>query len=283
MKFNKNIFLALDNELENSMKPILGHVSILLHVSITDKYIITTDRDEKIRISLRDQPYNIQCFCLGHTEFVCNSLLHGSDCLISSSGDGTLRSWNINDGSQICVCNVNDGTSPADFYSTNSESYLKKQTVPALLTKAKNLNLLAVGNVGINSNIISVYSIEDTATNYLKSCYRIKFDHNTSVVDISFDSHNQSSSAILFTLTVSNKILKLNAFSCSYSQYNSIESEESNSINTSLTTLSVANACQVSCLQLFKNTVPGDTYETFHNKKRNQFKKVKSFKRAKLL
>jgi len=35
-----------------------------------DGYIVTADRDEKIRISHFPNAYNIQAFCLLHTEYV---------------------------------------------------------------------------------------------------------------------------------------------------------------------------------------------------------------------
>lgn len=37
-------------------------------MSPDDRYIITADRDEKIRVSSRTSPYNIRSFCLGHQQ-----------------------------------------------------------------------------------------------------------------------------------------------------------------------------------------------------------------------
>lgn len=37
-------------------------------VSPDDCYILTADRDEKIRVSWALAPHNIEAFCLGHTE-----------------------------------------------------------------------------------------------------------------------------------------------------------------------------------------------------------------------
>jgi tRNA (guanine-N(7)-)-methyltransferase subunit TRM82 len=34
------------------------------------KYLITSDRDEKIRVTSYPDTYNIQAFCLGHTKYV---------------------------------------------------------------------------------------------------------------------------------------------------------------------------------------------------------------------
>lgn len=69
---------------------LLGHFSMLLdmvkswrcHVTVkstlamfplqvlspSNSHVITCDRDEKIRISKFPNSYNIECFCLGHTE-----------------------------------------------------------------------------------------------------------------------------------------------------------------------------------------------------------------------
>jgi hypothetical protein len=49
---------------------ILGHASLLnaFLLSPDEKYIITADRDEHIRISWYPQGYNIEMYCLGHAK-----------------------------------------------------------------------------------------------------------------------------------------------------------------------------------------------------------------------
>jgi tRNA (guanine-N(7)-)-methyltransferase subunit TRM82 len=49
-------------------KLILGHASPLTAFSLSqdEKYIITADRDEHIRVSWYPQGYNIEMYCLGH-------------------------------------------------------------------------------------------------------------------------------------------------------------------------------------------------------------------------
>ncbi len=51
---------------------LLGHLSMLLDVLVTDcsRFVVTCDRDEKIRVSRYPNAYNIHTYCLGHTEFV---------------------------------------------------------------------------------------------------------------------------------------------------------------------------------------------------------------------
>ncbi|XP_066563190.1 tRNA (guanine-N(7)-)-methyltransferase non-catalytic subunit wdr4 isoform X4 [Amia ocellicauda] len=92
----------------NPQKPSelkLGHLSMLLSVAVSPdgKYIITADRDEKIRVSLLKAPYDIQSFCLGHREFVSSVFVppHHPHWLISGSGDGTLRLWDIESGTEL--------------------------------------------------------------------------------------------------------------------------------------------------------------------------------------
>ncbi|KAI0235593.1 WD repeat-containing protein 4 [Massospora cicadina] len=85
-------------------EPIVGHVSVLTDLvrfwvagnikikalSPDDKFIITADRDEKVRVSCYPNGYNIHTFCLGHREFVSSLCLpFGCEPLLISGG-GTL-------------------------------------------------------------------------------------------------------------------------------------------------------------------------------------------------
>ncbi|XP_066497134.1 tRNA (guanine-N(7)-)-methyltransferase non-catalytic subunit wdr4 isoform X2 [Hoplias malabaricus] len=96
-------FSVLEPQKQGELK--LGHLSMLLAITLSpdDKYIITADRDEKIRVSLRRSPYNIQAFCLGHTEFVSALLVHPGppERLLSGSGDGTLKLWDYETGRRL--------------------------------------------------------------------------------------------------------------------------------------------------------------------------------------
>ncbi|KAK0489084.1 WD40 repeat-like protein [Armillaria novae-zelandiae] len=76
---------------------ILGHTSLLTTflLSPDEKYVITADRDEHIRVSWYPQGYCIETFCLGSTKFV--SALHipksNPSVLISGGGDPELKVW----------------------------------------------------------------------------------------------------------------------------------------------------------------------------------------------
>eukprot|EP01147_Barroeca_monosierra_P004898 gene4898-6901_t len=56
--------------IDSEMKPICGHVSMLLDMDLQKEQLRTADRDGKIRISLYPESYVIKTFCLGHLEFV---------------------------------------------------------------------------------------------------------------------------------------------------------------------------------------------------------------------
>ncbi|KAG6902580.1 hypothetical protein C0995_014587 [Termitomyces sp. Mi166 len=93
---------------------ILGHTSFLnaFILNQDEKYIITADRDEHIRVSWYPQGYNIEMFCLGHTKSVAKdhhgdffidtrhrfvSTIHNPAFapaeLVSGGGDPTLKIW----------------------------------------------------------------------------------------------------------------------------------------------------------------------------------------------
>ncbi len=94
--------LASENEAEG--KCLLGHFSMLLDLTMSrcGKFILTSDRDEKIRVSHYPNAYNIHNYCLGHTDFVSSIVLSpiNDNVLISGSGDGTIRSWNYLKGQE---------------------------------------------------------------------------------------------------------------------------------------------------------------------------------------
>ncbi|KAJ1979812.1 WD repeat-containing protein 4 [Dimargaris verticillata] len=83
---------------------VLGHVSMLLDLALSpdDKFILTADRDEKIRVSHYPNGYNIQAFGLAHTAFVSSLALPPTNTdarvLISGGGDGLLVVWDYYQG-----------------------------------------------------------------------------------------------------------------------------------------------------------------------------------------
>ncbi|CAH1762077.1 8658_t:CDS:2 [Entrophospora sp. SA101] len=76
------------NDNQNAVDLLLGHVSMVTDMILTpnNKFIITADRDEHIRVSRFPKGHNIESYCLGHTQFL--SKLHilpwSTDFLLSA-------------------------------------------------------------------------------------------------------------------------------------------------------------------------------------------------------
>lgn len=79
-----------------------GHISQILDLKVSQdtKFIITSDRDEKIRISNYPATHEIEAFCLGHLEFVSSVDFIDNSRLVSVSGDKTLKVWSFPEGKQ---------------------------------------------------------------------------------------------------------------------------------------------------------------------------------------
>ncbi|XP_064262839.1 tRNA (guanine-N(7)-)-methyltransferase non-catalytic subunit WDR4 isoform X3 [Passer domesticus] len=110
----------------------LGHVSLLLDVALSadDQYILTADRDEKIRVSLTKAPYSIVSYCMGHREFVSKILVipNCPDLLLSASGDSTLRLWEYKSGEEVHCCQLSticgpQATKPDQKYTVSRITY----------------------------------------------------------------------------------------------------------------------------------------------------------------
>ncbi|PWA19099.1 hypothetical protein CCH79_00018650 [Gambusia affinis] len=101
-------FSVVEPEKDGELK--MGHLSMLLAVTISadDQYIITADRDEKIRVSHRRSPYNIQSYCLGHHQFVSTLEIPKGHphWLLSGSGDGTVKLWEFESGRKLQSWNL---------------------------------------------------------------------------------------------------------------------------------------------------------------------------------
>nr|GEV45807.1 tRNA (guanine-N(7)-)-methyltransferase non-catalytic subunit wdr4 [Tanacetum cinerariifolium] len=110
-----------DNQalVQKKASPLLAHYcSIItsLEFSPDGKFIVTADRDFKIRVTVfpkkpLDGAHEIHSFCLGHTEFVsCLAFVYNQDCpqgfLVSGSGDSTVRLWDHTSGLLLHTCEV---------------------------------------------------------------------------------------------------------------------------------------------------------------------------------
>jgi tRNA (guanine-N(7)-)-methyltransferase subunit TRM82 len=102
-EFGEVFSFSLDDTKEGTL--LLGHVSQICDIQVDSLYIITADRDEKIRVSLLKAPFVIESFCLGHLQFVSQlGWLETEHVLISGGGDMKLMAWDIKSGT--CLASI---------------------------------------------------------------------------------------------------------------------------------------------------------------------------------
>jgi len=133
---------------------ILGHLSMLLDLRVTsdDKYILTSDRDEKIRVSYLSHPYVIKSYCLSHTKLVSSMVLINDGLLVSSSADGSIRSWDFLNGKQLSVVNMSSNSECKDT-SIISQVVHHNGTLCFISEKERLLSFLQVDQNGILSDL----------------------------------------------------------------------------------------------------------------------------------
>jgi WD40 repeat protein len=133
---------------------LLGHCSTLSDalLSADERFVVSSDRDEKIRISHFPNAYSIHAFALGHRNFVSrvqSVAVDGGEALLSGAGDGTLRLWNF-DGKQIAMLDkfTNDDDDDDDEKEKDNddgdESLLV--TLPLAVDPTKRLVAVALAN-----------------------------------------------------------------------------------------------------------------------------------------
>lgn len=102
--------------------------SLLQVIAADDKFVITCERDEKIRVSFLPNAYNINNFCLGHTEFVSSLALVNSDLLLSGSGVSCLLPVL---SFPFMVLNFQDATLKLWEYKTGKVLHTEKLRMPS--------------------------------------------------------------------------------------------------------------------------------------------------------
>lgn len=157
---------------------ILGHLSLLLDILQTqdNKFIITSDRDEKVKVSCYPNTYNIQTYCLGHKEFVnhIELLPHDVQYLLTTSGDGTVKLWNYTDGKHFHTidssCDVNDDHLRDSFIKTMDDDGIQVCTLPIVhftaTQSSEHNSILAVTIHTLNKILIYSLQCENGVSNH---------------------------------------------------------------------------------------------------------------------
>ncbi|XP_054006830.1 tRNA (guanine-N(7)-)-methyltransferase non-catalytic subunit wdr4 [Hylaeus anthracinus] len=161
---------------------LLGHLSMLLDVLITEdeKYIITTDRDEKIRVSMLPNSYNILSYCLGHKKFVTNilELPHDKTVLVSCGGDGIFVLWDYKLGKELLSVDFTNKISKNDIEKFNQQlqDYHLDESVEILPVKHMRLSMLdSLSSLVVmsfyNNSVLLVYIISGNKKSKFKATY----------------------------------------------------------------------------------------------------------------
>ncbi|CAO3587620.1 unnamed protein product [Absidia cylindrospora] len=170
---------------EEKFEPIVGHVSMITDVILSDdeKYVITADRDEHIRVSRFPNGYNIENFCLGHTDVVTviRLLPWDKNILVSAGGDNTICLWDFVKGTRIQSFN----------YQEHVQQYI---TTPATETDHTENPLVSSVKFDTTSNTVAVSFTKVPAIMLLEwnqdekvLQYKDMIHCDQKVLDISFD------------------------------------------------------------------------------------------------
>ncbi|KAJ3089213.1 WD repeat-containing protein 4 [Quaeritorhiza haematococci] len=205
-------------DLTDSESLILGHVSMTTQIaaSADGKYLITADRDEKIRVSHYPYSFEIECFCLGHKQFISDIeiLDFSPKVLVSGGGDDFVLSWDFQQGTVLDkfdlrgVLNKGEGETVT---VTRIRSCKATRTIALIVEKSPSLLLLTADDSG-------------------KFSLRQRLELASDVFDVAFDSQGRMFVAYGVTPKTEgspvNRTVDVMNFNASTHQYSLPTSEE---------------------------------------------------------
>lgn len=140
---------------------LLGHTaSVLTSIEIVTNSkgskILTSDRDEKVRVSSFPQTFNVEGYLLGHSSYVSDvkivrNNLMASKC-ITCGGDGTMRIFDYDNCEQVVVVHV-----PVQNHGKTND--MGDKTLPSPVRLAINNKGTIVAVMYDSSNIIQLFAI----------------------------------------------------------------------------------------------------------------------------
>ena len=113
-----------------------------------NRLLLTSDRDEKIRISRFPETYIIEGFLLGHTAFVTGFVVLPSALAVSCGGDMTLRLWDL--PSQVEISSI----------STSNDENSSANEIPTAIVASSCGGIVAI--IFDDSRRLSIYEITST-------------------------------------------------------------------------------------------------------------------------
>ncbi|CDH50810.1 trna (guanine-n-)-methyltransferase subunitwdr4 [Lichtheimia corymbifera JMRC:FSU:9682] len=167
---------------EEKMAPILGHVSMITDMTLSadEKYVVTADRDEHIRVSRFPNGYNIESFCLAHTDVVTSVKVvpWSTDLLVSAGGDNTVRVWQFVQGKEMQCFPTKEYISKYMPEATDANS---KEPIVSRLVIDSNKKVIALSFAKIPAILLLGWSDDN------KLEYKQTIETQAPVLDICFD------------------------------------------------------------------------------------------------
>ncbi|KAI7849575.1 WD40-repeat-containing domain protein [Circinella umbellata] len=175
-----------DQKEAEKLEPIVGHVSMVTDMTLSkdEKFIVTSDRDEHIRVSRYPNGYNIENFCLGHSDVVTYIQVFPWDesLLISAGGDNTIRVWEFLKGKEVQSLNIKEYIQPYMAKATDANS---EEPMVRKLAIDPTKKLIAIVFAKTNAIVL----LEWTSDN--KLVYKSTLETGSSVLDACFDLQNR--------------------------------------------------------------------------------------------
>lgn len=116
---------------------VLGHSSMILDICFCsdEKFIITCDSDEKVRVSHYPNGKNILYYMMGHEAYVSGVCML-NNFILSGSGDSTLRLWDFRNGELLDkltlstsienICEIGD-MAAVQLYNSKEVHFIKTE------------------------------------------------------------------------------------------------------------------------------------------------------------
>jgi len=110
-KFGEAVKLAASSAVaEAKSEFLLGHMSLVTSMLLVDgdKFVVTADRDEHVRVSHFPDAYDIHTILLGHKVFVTALAAHKGlpGLVVSGDGKGEIRVWRHTDSVEVACTQV---------------------------------------------------------------------------------------------------------------------------------------------------------------------------------
>jgi hypothetical protein len=155
---------------------LLGHTaSMLTGMHVMSNRILTSDRDEKIRVSAFPETFIIHGYLLGHEAFVSWFDVHETtNRCISGSGDGSIRLWDLSSYSEMaCLDDIHEDSCMGrrddnDDEEENDNALATTSLLPTCVLFNRTGNMaLAIYDESI---FLDVFGINDHGTLLTHSC-----------------------------------------------------------------------------------------------------------------